>query len=71
MIRLEHALTKRNLHSEEIYQSMITNGQEVSAFGNGGKGDDSKDTIIQMTTGSSNVLESNLGSSSTEVTFSS
>jgi hypothetical protein len=40
-IRLEHALTKRNLHSEEIYQSMITNGQEVSAFGNGGEGDDS------------------------------
>jgi hypothetical protein len=32
-IRLEHALTKKNLHSEEIYQSMITNGQEVSAFG--------------------------------------
>ena len=40
-IRLEHALTKRNLHSEEIFQSMITNGQEVSAFGEGGNGDDS------------------------------
>lgn len=40
-LRLEHALTKRNLHSEEIFQSMITNGQEVSAFGEGGEGDDS------------------------------
>ena len=38
-IRLEHALTKKNLHSEEIYQSLITNGQEVSAFGVGGDGD--------------------------------
>ena len=41
-IRLEHALTKSNLHSEEIYQSMITNGQEVSTFGDGGHGNDSK-----------------------------
>lgn len=41
-IRLEHALTKKNLHSEEIYQSLITNGQEVSAFGYSGHGDESK-----------------------------
>jgi hypothetical protein len=37
-VRLEHALTKRNLHSEEIYQSMITKGQEISCYGHEGQG---------------------------------
>jgi dolichyl-phosphate-mannose--protein O-mannosyl transferase len=40
-IRLEHALTKRNLHSEEIYQSMITKGQEISCYGHEGLGNES------------------------------
>lgn len=31
---------------------MITQGQEVSAYGHGGEGDDSKDFDIQMITGS-------------------
>lgn len=47
-IRLEHALTKRNLHSEEIYQSMISGGQEVSAFGFEGEGNDSTKFIISQ-----------------------
>lgn len=42
VIRLEHALTRRNLHSEQIFQSMVTKNQEVSAFGNGGNGNQSK-----------------------------
>ena len=41
-VRLEHALTKKNLHSEELYQSMITKNQEVSCYGREGEGDDSK-----------------------------
>lgn len=50
-IRLEHALTKKNLHSEEIFQSMITKGQEVSCFGNGGEGDESKQLLTEMIIG--------------------
>lgn len=38
-IRLEHVLTKRNLHSEGLFMSMITEQQEVSAFGSDGLGD--------------------------------
>jgi len=30
---------------------MVTNGQEVSAFGEGGSGDDSIVFVMQMTTG--------------------
>ena len=51
-VRLEHALTKRNLHSEELFQSMITNGQEVSGYGDGGSGNDSTSRSIEMITGS-------------------
>jgi len=40
-IRLEHVLTKRNLHSESLFMSMITEAQEVSAFGSDGLGDES------------------------------
>lgn len=39
VVRLEHALSKKNLHSEEIYLSMITEAQEVSAYGESGFGD--------------------------------
>lgn len=46
-IRLEHALTKKNLHSEEIYQSMVSGGQEISAYGTEGEGNDSKTLFIQ------------------------
>jgi dolichyl-phosphate-mannose--protein O-mannosyl transferase len=40
-VRLEHVLTKRNLHSESLFMSMITEAQEVSAFGSDGLGDES------------------------------
>jgi len=38
-IRLQHLATKRNLHSH-LFQSPITHNQEVSAFGEGGDGDE-------------------------------
>lgn len=50
---------------------MITNGQEVSAYGHGGQGDDSKNIFIKMTTGSSNVFANQMESLSSEVTSSS
>ena len=41
-IRLEHSLTKKNLHSEEAFVSMVTKSQEVCGFGNSGHGNESK-----------------------------
>lgn len=38
-IRLEHVLTRRNLHSDGLFLSMISEAQEVSAFGSDGLGD--------------------------------
>lgn len=40
-IRLEHVLTRRNLHSDGLFLSMISEAQEVSAFGSDGLGDES------------------------------
>ena len=66
-IRLEHALTKRNLHSEEIYQSMVTNGQEVSGYGFSGEGDDSNFyLILKMITGFCPVWTDRPGKTSME-----
>jgi dolichyl-phosphate-mannose--protein O-mannosyl transferase len=39
LIRLEHNLTGRNLHSHAGFYSPLSNNQEVSAFGDGGDGD--------------------------------
>ena len=41
-MRLEHALTKRNLHSHEI-ESPISSNQEVSCYGEEGTGDTADD----------------------------
>jgi len=37
-IRLEHALTKKNLHTHNV-RSPLSNKQEISCFGNDGDGD--------------------------------
>ena len=37
-VRLEHLTTHRNLHSHH-FQSPLSSQQEISAFGEGGKGD--------------------------------
>lgn len=50
-VRLEHVLTKRNLHSEGLFMSMITEAQEVSAFGSDGLGDESTTLGMQTITG--------------------
>lgn len=38
LIRLEHLLTKKNLHSH-LFSAPLSHGQEVSAFGKDGDGD--------------------------------
>jgi dolichyl-phosphate-mannose--protein O-mannosyl transferase len=43
--RLFHLSTKRNLHSH-LFQSPLSNNQEVSAFGENGEGDDGDNWII-------------------------
>ncbi|EDO45492.1 predicted protein [Nematostella vectensis] len=44
-IRLQHLATKRNLHSHH-FQSPISHNQEVSAFGEGGNGDNLDDWVV-------------------------
>lgn len=39
MIRLEHMLTKRNLHSHREFDSPSSRQQEVCAYGENGLGD--------------------------------
>jgi dolichyl-phosphate-mannose--protein O-mannosyl transferase len=43
--RLFHLATKRNLHSH-LFQSPLSNNQEVSAFGENGEGDDGDNWVI-------------------------
>ena len=38
VVRLEHALSKKNLHSHD-FQSPVSGKSEVSCFGNDGNGD--------------------------------
>lgn len=45
-VRLTHLATKRNLHSH-LFQSPLSNNQEVSAFGETGEGDDGDNWIIE------------------------
>lgn len=45
-IRLFHLSTRRNLHSH-LFQSPLSNNQEVSAFGENGDGDDGDVWIIE------------------------
>jgi len=46
IIRLQHMATKRNLHSH-LFQSPISHNQEVSAFGDDGKGDRGDNWIVK------------------------
>jgi dolichyl-phosphate-mannose--protein O-mannosyl transferase len=43
---LNHLSTKRNLHSH-LFQSPLSNNQEVSAFGENGEGDDGDYWIVE------------------------
>lgn len=45
-IRLTHLQTMKNLHSHK-FQSPLTKGQEVSAFGDKGQGDESDNWILE------------------------
>jgi dolichyl-phosphate-mannose--protein O-mannosyl transferase len=45
-VRLYHLATKRNLHSH-LFQSPLSNNQEVSAFGEMGEGDDGDNWIVE------------------------
>jgi len=38
IVRLEHVLTRRNLHSHSGHPSPVTGQQEVTCFGSGGTG---------------------------------
>ena len=46
MVRLFHLATKKNLHSH-LFQSPLSNNQEVSAFGENGVGDDGDNWIVE------------------------
>lgn len=50
MIRLEHISTKKNLHSH-LFESPLTHGQEVSAFGAEGNGDTGDNWILECAEG--------------------
>jgi len=50
VIRLTHVQTKRNLHSHQ-YQSPLSKRQEVSCFGEGGKGDTGDNWIVESRNG--------------------
>lgn len=50
-IRLMHVNTRRNLHSH-VYSSHLSNGQEVSAYGEDGVGDRGDDWAVTCSTGS-------------------
>ena len=45
VVRLFHLSTRRNLHSH-LFQSPLSNNQEVSAFGENGEGDDGDNWIV-------------------------
>jgi dolichyl-phosphate-mannose--protein O-mannosyl transferase len=47
IIRLEHALTKKNLHTHDI-RAPLSGKQEISCFGSDGDGDTGKSTIIYL-----------------------
>ena len=47
-IRLEHVLTRRNLHSHARRPSPVTRQQEVTCFGNDGRGDDNDDWRLEV-----------------------
>jgi len=49
-IRLMHVNTRRNLHSH-VYSSHLSNGQEVSAYGENGFGDHGDDWTVSCSTG--------------------
>ena len=49
-IRLMHVNTRRNLHSH-VYSSHLSNGQEVSAYGDNGVGDQGDDWTVSCSTG--------------------
>jgi len=49
-IRLMHVNTRRNLHSH-VYSSHLSNGQEVSAYGDNGVGDHGDDWTVSCSTG--------------------
>lgn len=49
-IQLMHLSTGRNLHSHH-YASPLSQNQEVSAFGDGGKGDTGDDWLVECSTG--------------------
>jgi len=48
IIRLEHVLTRRNLHSHSGVPSPVTGQQEVSCFGNNGLGDSNDNWRIEI-----------------------
>lgn len=45
-VRLEHVLTKKNLHSHKE-RSPLSNNQEVSCYGLDGDGDEADDWVIE------------------------
>ncbi len=48
VIRLEHFLTGRNLHSHNGHPSPVTGQQEVTCFGNKGQGDDNDNWRVEV-----------------------
>eukprot|EP00286_Rhodomonas_abbreviata_P023764 CAMPEP_0181293508 /NCGR_PEP_ID=MMETSP1101-20121128/3103_1 /TAXON_ID=46948 /ORGANISM="Rhodomonas abbreviata, Strain Caron Lab Isolate" /LENGTH=221 /DNA_ID=CAMNT_0023398101 /DNA_START=269 /DNA_END=934 /DNA_ORIENTATION=+ len=50
VVRLTHVQTKRNLHSH-LYQSPLSKQQEVSCFGDRGKGDTGDNWVVQVKDG--------------------
>jgi hypothetical protein len=48
IIRLEHVLTARNLHSHAGHPSPVTGQQEVTCFGDGGIGDGNDNWRVEM-----------------------
>jgi hypothetical protein len=51
IIRLEHVLTRRNLHSHGGIASPITRQQEVTCYGDNGEGDDNDNWRIELEAG--------------------
>jgi hypothetical protein len=51
VIRLQHVLTTRNLHSHSGYPSPVTGQQEVTCYGEGGVGDGNDDWRVEVTGG--------------------
>ncbi|NEQ27353.1 MAG: hypothetical protein F6K28_51790, partial [Microcoleus sp. SIO2G3] len=52
IIRLQHVLTGRNLHSHAGHSSPVTRQQEVTCFGDNGNGDDNDHWRVELTQGS-------------------